>query len=352
MSKPKVSVIVPVYRAECYLEKCVESLIVQTLSDIEIILVDDGSPDKSGEIADAFAAKDSRIQVRHKENGGLGSARNAGICIATGEYVAFLDSDDWVKPVMYENLYREASIWDADIVVSGHCDVAEDTVVLVKPHPMARTRLCTHEEIAAIRLNLFGVGLDDGTVEAFPMSACMSLYRTEMVRNQNLSFPNTISEDTIFNLQAYQCARRISFIADVNYCYRKEEQASLTNAFAESKLGKYRDFLTLLRQMASLELDPEAQIRAARTAIDSCRMYMGLVDNAKISMDEKIRHARAFSLDDEIRQCWEGYPIDRLPATQRLFHVMVEHEQYFFALLLCRLRKWLKKVKQIINGIK
>lgn len=350
MGSPKVSVIVPVYGAEHYLGKCVDSLTVQTLSDIEIILVDDGSPDRSGEIADTYAEKDSRIRVLHKENGGLGSARNAGMKMATGKYLAFLDSDDWVKPVMYEKLYREASCCDADIVISGHCDVADDKVLLVKTHPMAGKRLSNPDEIAAMRQNLFGVGLDDGTVEAFPMSACMSLYRTEMIRSQSVLFPSTISEDTIFNLRAYKYAKTISVTGDVNYCYRKEQQASITNSFSGSKLEKYRSFLVLLRQMADHEGNPECRLRAARTAIDSCRMYIGLVDNTKMPMKEKIRHVRAIARDDEIRKCWQGYPVDLLPTAQRVFHKLVEQEQYACALLLSRLRKWLKKGKQRINA--
>lgn len=102
----KVSIIVPVYNTEKYLKKCVESLIQQTLSDIQIILVDDGSKDASGRICDDFAAGDERIQVIHKVNGGVSSARNAGLEIAQGEYVGFVDADDWVEPEAMSELYR------------------------------------------------------------------------------------------------------------------------------------------------------------------------------------------------------------------------------------------------------
>ena len=94
---PKVSIIVPVYKVEKYLRKCIDSIINQTLKDIEIILVDDGSPDNCGKICDEYAAKDTRIKVIHKENGGLSSARNAGMEVAEGEYIGFVDSDDWIE---------------------------------------------------------------------------------------------------------------------------------------------------------------------------------------------------------------------------------------------------------------
>ena len=93
----RISVIVPIYKVEAYLDKCVQSIVDQTYTNLEIILVDDGSPDRCGQMCDAWAAKDSRIRVVHKENGGLSDARNAGLEIATGTYIAFVDSDDWVS---------------------------------------------------------------------------------------------------------------------------------------------------------------------------------------------------------------------------------------------------------------
>lgn len=102
MNKVKVSVVVPVYKVEKYLERCVNSIIKQSLSELEIILVDDGSPDNCGIMCDSFADKDNRIKVVHKANGGLSSARNAGLKIATGEYIGFVDSDDDIETDMYE----------------------------------------------------------------------------------------------------------------------------------------------------------------------------------------------------------------------------------------------------------
>lgn len=98
---PTLSIIVPVYKVEPYLHRCVDSILAQTFTDFELILVDDGSPDNCGAICDEYAAKDSRILVIHKENGGLSDARNAGLDIAKGEYIGFVDSDDYISPQMY-----------------------------------------------------------------------------------------------------------------------------------------------------------------------------------------------------------------------------------------------------------
>lgn len=124
--KPKVSVIVPVYNAEKYIIKCVDSIINQTLKDIEIILVDDGSTDISPEMLDEYSTKDNRVIVIHKENGGQGSARNMGLDIAKGEYIGFVDSDDWVDLDMYEKLYTNAKLTEADMVVCNRKVFNED----------------------------------------------------------------------------------------------------------------------------------------------------------------------------------------------------------------------------------
>ena len=105
---PKVSVIIPVYNVEQYVEKSIQSVLNQSMKDIEIILVNDGSTDKSGEICDRYGQKEERIIVIHKENGGLSSARNVGVKAASGDYIGFIDSDDYIESVMYETLYQMA----------------------------------------------------------------------------------------------------------------------------------------------------------------------------------------------------------------------------------------------------
>lgn len=119
MKNPKTSIIVPVYKAEKYLHKCVDSILAQSFTDFEVLLIDDGSPDKSGEICDEYAKKDSRVRVIHKENGGVSNARQCGIDNAQGEYTIHVDPDDWVEPTMLEVLYHKAKEEDADMVI---CD--------------------------------------------------------------------------------------------------------------------------------------------------------------------------------------------------------------------------------------
>ncbi|MBE5873478.1 MAG: glycosyltransferase [Lachnospiraceae bacterium] len=122
----KISVIVPVYNVEKYLEQCVDSILCQTYDNLELILVDDGSKDGSGQICDCYAERDSRIRVIHQENKGISAARNVGLDVATGEYIAFVDSDDFIKPEMYEVMIGAIAENDADIVLCNYCKVTEE----------------------------------------------------------------------------------------------------------------------------------------------------------------------------------------------------------------------------------
>lgn len=116
---PELSIIVPVYKVENYLPRCIESILAQTFTDFELILIDDGSPDRCGEICDEYAAKDSRIVVIHQKNQGVSAARNAGLDAARGTYLGFVDSDDWIEPEMYQEMLHAAKSKGVDLVICG-----------------------------------------------------------------------------------------------------------------------------------------------------------------------------------------------------------------------------------------
>lgn len=147
-ANPLISVIVPVYNVEKLLPKCVDSILVQTYENLEIILVDDGTPDRGGILCDEYAAKDPRIQVIHKENGGLSSARNAGLDIARGEYIGFVDSDDWIEPEMYETMVALARKYDVKLVCAGRYDVSERTGERKKGLCPEKEEVVSGEELA------------------------------------------------------------------------------------------------------------------------------------------------------------------------------------------------------------
>ena len=141
-----ISIIVPIYNVEKYLPQCLDSLISQTYRDIEIILVDDGSPDKCPEICDAYAKKDARIKVVHQINGGVSSARNTGLKASRGEYIGFVDPDDWVAPEMYEKMMEALADHKADLAICGYqyCH-ADGSMIVSKRDDAPMLRYSTHD---------------------------------------------------------------------------------------------------------------------------------------------------------------------------------------------------------------
>ena len=200
-----ISVIVPIYKVEEYLPRCVESLLGQTDGDFELILVDDGSPDRCGAICDEYGAKDSRIAVIHKENGGLSDARNAGLEIARGEYIAFVDSDDWVSPRYLELLRQGLETTGSDICECGILRTEGDSC----PEP-AETEPEVFNTVAALEQLI-----RDGKFHQYVWN---KLYRREVVGD--ILFPRgRMNEDDFWTYQVFGRAKRIVKIDAVLYNY-------------------------------------------------------------------------------------------------------------------------------------
>ena len=221
---PVISVIIPVYNVEKYLRKCVDSVLGQTFKDIEIILVDDGSTDGCGKICDEYAEKDSRIRVIHKENGGLSSARNAGLDIARGEYIGFVDSDDYVSAEMYEKLLAAAKKYSANLVFCnikcfGENENGEE-ISWVSETCGGKRGLCLPNEI-----------LDDvKTLRAFYPSACNKLYSKEIFTN--IRYPEGFwYEDKYVLLDIICAANAIACIGDSLYYYYMRQGSIIHAAF-------------------------------------------------------------------------------------------------------------------------
>ncbi len=223
---PLISVIVPVYRVESYLNKCVQSIAGQTYRNLEILLVDDGSPDDSGAICDAWAAKDSRIRVIHKENGGGGAARNTALDAASGELIAFVDSDDYIAPDMYDHLYgllRDgADIAECDFVITPD-DGAEFAV--------AEPQITVYNREEAMREHI------QDTV--FRQLIWNKLYRREMIGG--IRFPvGTAIDDEFFTYQVLGNAKKLVRSTKVCYAYRQQPGSIMHQTYSLKRLEGIR----------------------------------------------------------------------------------------------------------------
>lgn len=335
----KVSVIVPMYNVERYLQKCVDSLLAQTLKDIEIILVDDGSPDNCGAIADRYAASYDNVQSIHKENEGLGPARNSGIELAQGEYIGFVDSDDWTYPWMFERLYYAATAKNADIAVGGLEEWTNGKLAKREKHPFAGRVLRGAEEISPVRHLLYGRAAADGEITPFPVSACTAIYKKNNIDYYNIRFNEVLSEDVFFNLDTYRHANTIAIIDDCGYCYRKDCQSSISRTFSFEKANRYAEFFTLLSRYALDEVDSEICLsRACRKMVDYSRSYVFMVEKSDLSINDKVKAVKALTGKAEFRRYCADYAVGSLPVFQSLFHRLIVSGHERFALMLTRLR--------------
>lgn len=230
------SIIVPVYNVEKYIHRCIDSILNQTFQDFELILIDDGSPDNSGEICDEYAKKDTRIKVIHQKNAGVSSARNKGIEIAKGEYLVFVDSDDEVLPDYIESMNRSES----DLVISGVKNIASNGEI----HHVLKYNTCERQ----LCLDVIAEMIENKAINFIYAKR----YRTDLIKKKNLTFDLNIDlgEDTLFCVKYLCLCKEIEYKDNASYLYYKYDSVTLSsfNSDYVKKLEKAnRGILNLLK---------------------------------------------------------------------------------------------------------
>lgn len=227
MTTPLISVIVPVYRVEEYLERCVKSILSQTYENLEVILVDDGSPDQCPAICDACAEKDARVKVIHQENKGLSGARNAGIDAASGEYLAFVDSDDYVSPHFIEELYQ--------LLQDTGCAIGQCRFSYVKGDGLVEesdSAFCIYRGESLME-QLYG---PEEKATCFVV-AWNKLYRAELFKETGIRYPEgRIHEDEATTYRLFHEAKKLAFLDRALYGYYTENGESITSVFSAKRL--------------------------------------------------------------------------------------------------------------------
>lgn len=249
MDRPKVSVIVPCWRVEQYLNKCVECLVSQTLNDIEIILVDDESPDRVPEMCDEWVQKDYRIKVIHKKNGGLGYARNSGVEIATGEYVTFCDSDDWLDCEAYETVYNIANKKNLDICWFQFRRIRDDGSILGKSKEQEEYFL-DESQMIGFRKDMIGRNPANPKSKTRNMSSCMALFKRNLYIDTGIRYPSereVASEDYVFLLNLLPHVKRVGIIPNVFYNYRLNP-CSISSSYSEAKYIRLLNMLKVCKK--------------------------------------------------------------------------------------------------------
>lgn len=221
-SKPMITVIVPVYNSEKYLRQCVDSILNQTYTHLEVILVDDGSPDRCGELCDQYAAKESRVKVVHKQNGGVSSARNAGLDIATGEYIAFVDSDDYLDSSLYEKAISVIHTYHPDIIDFGINFVDQEGNLLRKwHHTQTKETLFDRSHISENIIPEL-VHVKSQANSNIAVWVWNKLFRTNIINQFDIRFDSNLKlwEDGIFTIEVLKYANSLISLCGEYYNYR------------------------------------------------------------------------------------------------------------------------------------
>lgn len=252
--EPLISVIVPVYNVEAYLRQCIDSVLCQTYEKLEILLVDDGSKDSGGAICDEYAGKDSRVRVIHKENGGLSSARNAGIAAAQGEYLAFLDSDDWVEPDAYGSMLEAALTMDCRLVCAGR-------YVYSEKKQQRREELCPEKTQVLSAEDMLGKLF---TWEGCDSAAWDKLYHRSLFET-GIRYPEGMHyEDIPTTYLLVERAEKVAMLAKRVYNYRHRIGSITMAPFTERTFHMEQHTKVVYDHIASCYPAIEPQVRFLR----------------------------------------------------------------------------------------
>ena len=320
---PLISVIVPVYNVEKYLRQCLESLLHQTYPNTEIIMVNDGSKDRSGVICDEYAEKYDFVKVVHKENAGLGMARNTGMEQMTGKNVTFVDSDDWLNRDLLEILYKSLISNHVDFCKSGFQRVKNDgTVVSVTKY---KNEIFEGDRAKKELLPRM-VGSSPSQHDSVEMCVWGGLYNAEIIQSHNLKFPSErelISEDLVFNIDYMQYANGGYTIDALGYNYRVNDH-SLTMAYRPDRYKACSNFyIEMEKKLKNLGYDDMTLLRLKRMFFIHVRMCIRQAIS-KLSLKQNRAYIQTICSDSLLRNVIDSYPVNRLGFRQAMFLYLIE----------------------------
>lgn len=338
----KVSILIPVYNTEKTLRRCLESVLNQTLKEIEIIITNDGSTDKSQSIIEEYANKDNRIRYFSQENKGLGETRNNGIVQASGEYIAFLDSDDWVDLNYYESMYIKAKKTDADIVISSY--IAEFD--LNERNSVIRFRYNENDKEKYLR------DLLKGNISGFSWN---KLYKKSLIKDEELRFPKRNQfenvEDQYFSIRAIYKSQNISFMneSSVHYFINR---SSIVQKYQKTLI---KDILTLYNENKNLFREDLVNGNSYIKDMDSnlVKGIVAIVNNEfkptrKVSILKKIKIIKQITSFNEYLNIINSIIINELSLIDKLYFKLLRNKCYIILYILakfrCKLMYWRIKI--------
>lgn len=315
-----VSIIVPIYNVEQYLEQCIDSLLNQTLEEIEVILVDDGSPDGCPEVCEEYKRKDRRVKVIHKINGGLSDARNAGLKIAEGKYVAFIDSDDYVDLHMFEKLYYEAQKRNLDVC---YCDYSFNVNGNIRPACKQKNNLFITEkkEAEMFLLDMVGPEPQYPSDVKYLVSVWHGIYKRTIIEQYDIKFESERlypSEDLLFHIDFLSRCSKIGYLKEGMY-YWRYNPGSLSRSYTTQKFLKYVDLLNRTKE----KLDEHFTEDLYRLHYQRCvyAFFRSIVKYEALTCKESspLKRIKLRCQHPLMKSIYKSYPINLMVWKHRLF---------------------------------
>lgn len=330
-----VSIIVPVYNVEKYLNVCIESIVNQTYTNLEIILVDDGSKDKSGQLCEKWKSADQRIQVIHKENAGLGFARNSGLDIATGDYVMYIDSDDYISKNMVQKLLDTAEITGSDTVFCGLVRVLADGRMIPMPAYYENKSFKGNEIIDDVLLEMVGSKPECSNDANLFMSVWHAIYSRKIIEKYSIRFPSeriVMCEDIMYHIDYLRRASCVTYIKDPLYYYRVNPK-SLSQVYDESRFKRQKEL--------SIEIKSNLSkfVNAEKIDLHENRRFLGGVRSQILAIagskeNDKVKKCKAIVKDDYLRTVLKDYPYNKNPLKHRIFNILIKNQCVYGLLIL------------------
>lgn len=338
--KIKVSVIVPVYNAEKYLQECVDSILQQTITEIELILVDDGSTDSSPALCDKCVAQDARVKVIHKPNGRAASARNAGLRIAIGEYVAFVDSDDWISPDMYEKMLQTG----ADVALCDYVRfLGENEFLFTQPNVAAG-----FYNKAQIREKIYPHLVMDGIEYPITISNCVMLIKRDIITRNQLSYREDIliSEDAPFGSEVLYCADSFAYLKGERFYHYRMTEGSASKTYKpwwwDSSLKINEETENFFSKCE--DYDFTQQIKSNMFYLTRAEIYY-ILCNRELSRKEQNQKIRAVMEHPRVMRMMKGFDVSPYPLSFRMLYWSIRYQ----SVALRRLVKVLSGLRNIVK---
>lgn len=339
-----ISIIVPVYNVEKYLSKCLDSLIGQTYCNLEIICVNDDSPDGSIDILREYANRDKRIKVIHQGNTGLSGARNTGLCHATGDYIMFVDSDDWVDLNICEKALQE----DADIVFWSYYREYGEKSLKTQIYSDQRLEWDAHtiSELHRRLIGLSGKELINPAQTDSMSTAWGKLFKCRVLKNQFFVDTKYIgTEDALFNISVFFQAKSAVYIPDIYCHYRKDNQQALTaGCYKKELVIKWRELYRRVSALLDQNYADNSFYEALenRRALGVIQLGLGISADSTMCFKHKIKELRIILTSPDYRKAIRMLPISDMPIHWKVFFIAAKGKMCVTMLIVLKIMNWLR----------